>query len=47
MNIKPPKLKPGDKIGIIAPAGPVKRSELKHAIDLLSTKGYGIVQGHN
>ncbi|MFC1533074.1 LD-carboxypeptidase [Thermodesulfobacteriota bacterium] len=44
MIIKPPRLKPGDIIGIIAPAGPVTRSELQPAIDFLITKGYRIIQ---
>ena len=43
MNIKPPQLKPGHKIGIIAPAGPVSQSELKPAINLLSSLGHQVI----
>jgi muramoyltetrapeptide carboxypeptidase len=38
--IKPPSLRPGDTIGIIAPAGPVARDEIQPAIDLLKERGY-------
>ena len=44
MIIKPPRLKPGDQIGIIAPSGPVNQSELQPAIDLLTAKGYHVIQ---
>lgn len=42
MNIKPPRLNPGDEIGIIAPAGPVTPTELSPCIDLLTSMGYGV-----
>lgn len=42
MNIKPPRLKPGDEIGLIAPAGPVTPNELSPGIDLLTSMGYGV-----
>ncbi|MBW1914992.1 MAG: LD-carboxypeptidase [Deltaproteobacteria bacterium] len=42
MNIRPPRLQPGDGIGIIAPASPVEPSELSPAIDLLTSKGYQV-----
>jgi muramoyltetrapeptide carboxypeptidase len=40
VTIKPPRLKPGDTIGIIAPAGPVDRDEIQPAISLLKERGY-------
>lgn len=40
MTIKPPRLEPGDTIGIIAPAGSVARDEIRPAIDLIKKKGY-------
>ncbi len=44
MKIKPPSLRPGDRIGIIAPSGPVTQSELQPAIELLEAKGYNVIQ---
>lgn len=44
MNIKAPRLQPGDRIGIIAPAGPVTQEQLQPEIDLIITKGYGVIQ---
>lgn len=43
--IKPPKLKPGDTIGIIAPSGPVKRDKLETSIQYLKERGYQIKLG--
>jgi muramoyltetrapeptide carboxypeptidase len=40
LKIKPPRLNSGDKIGIIAPAGPVSPAELQPAIDFLKNKGF-------
>jgi muramoyltetrapeptide carboxypeptidase len=40
--IKPPRLKPGDKIGIIAPAGPVTPIELTPSMDRLASMGYEV-----
>ncbi|MBN1850002.1 MAG: LD-carboxypeptidase [Deltaproteobacteria bacterium] len=42
MSIRPPRLKPGDGIGIIAPAGPVTPSELTPGINLLISMGYDV-----
>ena len=42
MSIKPSRLRQGDEIGIITPAGPVTPSELKPAIDLLTSMGYRV-----
>jgi len=47
VTIKPPRLEPGDTIGIIAPAGPVNRREIQPAMDLLNEKGYRILQSPN
>ncbi|MFC1868741.1 LD-carboxypeptidase [Thermodesulfobacteriota bacterium] len=47
MDIKPPRLKLGDEIAIIAPAGPVTPSEIEPAIDLLIKNGYSVVQAPN
>ena len=40
MNIKPPRLKEGDRIGIIAPAGPVLRDEIQPGLDFLKSLGF-------
>jgi muramoyltetrapeptide carboxypeptidase len=41
--LKPPRLKKGDTVGIIAPAGPVEPSELESAIGLLESFGHRTV----
>lgn len=43
--IKPPKLKPGDTIGIIAPSSPVKKDKLETNIQYLEGLGYRIKLG--
>lgn len=43
MSIKPPRLKKNDEIGIIAPAGPVKESEIRPGIELLESFGYKVI----
>lgn len=40
MIILPPRLKRGDRIGIIAPAGPVTPQELQPSLDLITSHGY-------
>jgi len=40
--IKPPQLKKGDEIGVIAPAGPVSPPEIQPGIDLLESFGYKV-----
>ncbi len=40
--IKPPRLRPGDLIGIISPAGPVDESELQPDLELLRSSGLRI-----
>lgn len=47
MTIKPPSLKTGQKIGIIAPAGPVKQSELLVPISMLQDNGYQVITSLN
>lgn len=43
MIIKAPRLRPGDRIGIIAPAGPVTQEQLQPEIDLINTKGHSVI----
>ncbi len=38
----PPRLRPGDMIGIISPAGPVEASDLRPGLDLLASRGFRI-----
>ena len=40
MKIKPPRLQEGDRIGIIAPAGPVLRDELRPGLEFLKSLGF-------
>jgi muramoyltetrapeptide carboxypeptidase len=47
VTIKPQRLEPGDTIGIIAPAGPVDRNEIKPAIELLKERGYHALASPN
>ncbi|MDB4443987.1 LD-carboxypeptidase [bacterium] len=41
--VKPKRLEPGEKIGVIAPAGPVLQSELQSGIDVLESSGFGVI----
>jgi muramoyltetrapeptide carboxypeptidase len=41
--LKPPRLKKGQAIGIVAPAGPVTPSEIQPGIDLLESFGYKVI----
>lgn len=43
--IRPPDLKPGDSVGILAPARKVSREEMKPAIDIINNWGYQVVEG--
>lgn len=43
--IRPPSLKPGNKVGIIAPARKVSREEMAPAIKVIESWGYGVVEG--
>lgn len=47
MTLKAPRLKIGDSIGIIAPAGPVTPSEIRPGIDLLESAGFKTVVSPN
>ncbi|MBW1829537.1 MAG: LD-carboxypeptidase, partial [Deltaproteobacteria bacterium] len=40
--IKPPRLKKGDRIGIIAPAGPVDESDLQPGLEILESAGFNV-----
>jgi muramoyltetrapeptide carboxypeptidase len=40
VKIKPPRLKEGDRIGIIAPAGPVLQDEVRPGLDYLESLGF-------
>ncbi len=40
MKIKPPQLKAGDRIGIIAPAGPVLEEEIQPGVKFLESLGF-------
>lgn len=44
MNIKPTRLRKGDKIAVIAPAGPVTPDEIQPAMDLLVQEGYRVIK---
>jgi muramoyltetrapeptide carboxypeptidase len=39
---KPAALKPGDQIGIISPAGPLKETDLQDGLRVLESSGFGI-----
>ena len=47
MNRIPPYLKPGDAIGIAAPARKISREELAPTISLLEQRGYRVVLPEN
>jgi muramoyltetrapeptide carboxypeptidase len=43
--IKPPRLKKGDHIGVVSPAGPVQESDLKQGLDILEQAGFRVRLG--
>jgi len=43
VKIKPPRLREGDRIGILAPAGPVIQEELRPGLDYLESLGFETV----
>jgi len=45
--ITPPYLKPGDKVGFVAPARSVVPVEMQKAKEILKSKGLGFVEGEN
>jgi muramoyltetrapeptide carboxypeptidase len=40
MKIKPARLKEGDRIGILAPAGPVLQAEIQRGLNFLESRGF-------
>ena len=44
-TIRPPDLKPGNSIGIVAPARKVSRQEMAPAIEMIRQWGYDVVEG--
>jgi len=40
VKIKPPRLKEGDRIGVVAPAGPVLKDEIQPGLDFLKSLGF-------
>jgi muramoyltetrapeptide carboxypeptidase len=42
---RPPRLRPGDAIGVIAPAGPVPEAELNAGVETLRMRGYRVEVG--
>ena len=47
MNIIPERLRKGDTIGLVAPAGPVIPEEIQPAIRMLRESGFGVIEGAN
>jgi len=43
VKIKPPRLEEGDRIGIVAPAGPVLQEEIRPGLDFLESHGFELV----
>ena len=43
--IRPPKLNPGDKVGVVSPAGPVDKKQLQNGLDVVSEMGFYPVVG--
>jgi muramoyltetrapeptide carboxypeptidase len=43
--LKPPRLRPGDLIGVVAPASPMKHDRLEHGIRYLENLGYRVKLG--
>jgi muramoyltetrapeptide carboxypeptidase len=47
VNIKPPRLAPGDFIGVLAPAGPVAKEEIQPGIEALESLGFHVLLSPN
>lgn len=47
MKHRPPKLQPGDRVGILAPARKVSREELQASITMIKGWGYEVVEGQH
>jgi muramoyltetrapeptide carboxypeptidase len=43
VSVKPPRLKQGDRIGVLAPAGPVEQQELQAGIEALESLGFPVI----
>ncbi len=41
----PPPLKSGARIGVVAPAGPIRPALLRQGLAYLSKRGYQVVEG--
>lgn len=46
MIIRPPKLYSGDKVGVVAPAGPVNKKQLEKGLKVISEMGFEPVLGN-
>ena len=44
--IRPQKLNPGDKVGVVAPAGPVNKKQLEKGLEVISELGFEPVLGN-
>ena len=47
MILKPPALRPGDALAVIAPAGPVTPSEIQPGMDLIVASGFEVITGEH
>ncbi|MFC1838895.1 LD-carboxypeptidase [Thermodesulfobacteriota bacterium] len=47
MNIIPERLRQGDTIGLVAPAGPVTPEEIQPTIRMLKDRGFSVMEGAN
>jgi len=46
-TLNPPILRPGDRIGVVAPAGPPRRRALEAGIAVLEGRGFQVVRGRH
>jgi muramoyltetrapeptide carboxypeptidase len=46
-TVKPQRLRRGDRIGVISPAGPVNASELQPGLDILESSGFEVLLGRH
>jgi muramoyltetrapeptide carboxypeptidase len=45
--LAPPVLRPGDRVGVVAPAGPPRRRALEAGIAVLERRGFDVVRGRH
>ena len=48
--LRPPRLRPGDLVGVVSPAGPLKKSKLQNldrGVRYLENQGYHVLQGRH